>query len=457
MQGLRAVLGGSLIFVVLAPALVGAAAPAASEPAPASLTVSLTQDGLFGTSTAEHTYVGVRVAGPPPSQPTSLVNKSRTVSVPVKAILDTSKCYRPKPGIGDGGTTFWCLDIGSVPLATEVTGKLSGTRTALSLTVDARQGFLVWPFAVIILALIVAITLAAVPGFLDSLIQRAKLWNVVRNDDTITGLDSWVRIRLQRGADVKDLITVVGGLIANAPAQARQARQDLKTALETLPANRPLYAIANAEANETKLSVSDFFDDDGEPVVHPATRLTDLINLVNELSGQLDDLDARVKTFKAPYAVSIRREAEAARRAVNDVTTLVAAQAARHDLDVAWSVYVSVAADPDSRAGGLIKAAAGARQQATEAPQQTAAHLSTPQPLATAVPSTSLFKAALWTAGFAIAVIVIAVASVASTTYVGKPTFGSGADYLALALAAFGSTAAATIATVLAYWYITGD
>jgi hypothetical protein len=344
----------------------------------------------------------------------------------------------------------WCLDIGSVPLATEVTGELCGAKTTLSLTVDARQGFLLWPLVVIILALILAIILAVAPGFLDSLIQRAKLWNAVRNGSTITGLDSWVWTRLQHGADVKDLITVVGGLIANAPEQAGRARQGLKNALAGFPANRPLFAIASAEANEARVSVSDFFDDEGKPVVHPATLLTDLVDLVNELSGQLDELDARIKTLKASYAVNARREAEAARRAVNGVTTAAAAEAARHDVDVAWSVYVGIAANPASRAEGFTEAAAGAPQQAT-------AQLSEPQPLAKAAPRTSLGKAWGWTTAFAIAVIAIGVASVASATYAGKPTFGSGADYLALALAAFGSSAAGIVATVLAYWNIAGD
>jgi hypothetical protein len=58
---------------------------------------------------------------------------------------------------------------------------------------------------------------------------------------------------------------------------------------------------------------------------------------------------------------------------------------------------------------------------------------------------------------FAMAVIVIAVTSVATATYAGKPAFGSVTDYLTLTLAAFGSTAAGTVATALAYWHIAGD
>jgi hypothetical protein len=405
---------------------------------------------LFEASTAKDTFISVHAAGPPPAESAYLVNKSGTVSVRVAPVRDTSKCSGAARYTGRGDPGIWCLDVGSVPLATEVTGQLTGEKTVLSLTVDARHGFMVLPFAVIVLALLLAIILAVVPGFLDNSIQRARLADAVRKSHELTGLDSWVRIRLQRGADVKVLITVVGGLTKNAPQQAKNARATLRDALDGFPTNRPLYSIAEAEAGKTDLPVTDFVDDDGKAVVHPATRLTDLVRLVKELSGQLDQLDSSIATLDGPYAVNPRREALAARRAVETVTTVAAAEAARHDVDVAWAVYTATAANPNSRGLGVTQAAAAA-------PVPVTTGFSPAPRLVEEQPSTSLLKAGLWTVSFAVVVGAVTVASAASATYIGKQTFGSGADYLALALAAFGSSAAGAVATVLAYWRIAGD
>ena len=93
----------------------------------------------------------------------------------------------------------WCLDIGSVPLATEVTGQLPGETTTLTLTVDARDGFWGLPAILIVLSFLLATVLAVAPGFLNSLVQRARLWGTVRANTSFTGLGPWVRIRLQRG------------------------------------------------------------------------------------------------------------------------------------------------------------------------------------------------------------------------------------------------------------------
>jgi hypothetical protein len=461
MEGTRAIFGGSLVFVALAPALVGVGAAAASPSAatsatPNSLTVSLTREGLFNKSTGER-FVGVRLAVPPTQAAhlaTYLVDKAGTVAVPVTATAvpvedNISRCRVP-PGPDAKGAMFWCLHLGGVPLATELTGQLSGAGTTLNLTVDARQGFWISPLLVIVLALIAAIVLAAVPGFLDFRIQRARLWAAVSKGSEIKGLDPWVRTRLQGGANAKDLITVVGGLTATAGARATDAREALREALAGFPQDHPLYAIAQAEANSTSLAVSDFVDDDGKPVVHPATRLTDLINQVKGLNGRLDELDESIKTLKDAYAASVGREAETARRAVAAVTTVAGADAAARKVDLAWSVYAETVANPLSRAAGFIEAAAAG-------PRQAVPGYSTPQPLATTGPPPSLGRAVAGTVIFAMAVIVIAVASVATATYAGKPAFGSVTDYLALTLAAFGSSAAGTVATALAYWHIAGD
>jgi hypothetical protein len=452
----RAALGGSLVFVVLAPVLVGVVRPTASPAQTSALTISLSQNGLFATQTPENTYVGVQVAGPPPEHPASLVNKSGTVAVNVAVIKDNSKCPSPSRSVGITTSNVWCLDIASVPLATEVTGQLTGEATTLTLTVDARHGFWWLPFIVIVLSFLLATVLAVAPGFLDSLIQQARLWDIVRTSTSLTGLGPWVRTRLQRGADVNDLIKVIGGL-AEAPVQAQQARDGLRAAMQTLHANHPnhpVLAVAAAEADKSPPGqatgpqpVTDFVDNDGKPVIHPATVLTELVNLISELYGQLDDIDQRIAQLDAFYAVNPRREANAARRALDTVTTVDAAQAARHQVDVAWSVYVAVAANPASQPAGFAQAAA-------VAPGQPLTAFSRPGDLTLAQPTTSLTVAAAWTALFAIAVAAIGVASVVSANYLGKPTFGSGADYLALSLAAFGSSAAATIATVLAYWHI---
>ena len=110
---------------------------------------------------------------------------------------------------------------------------------------------------------------------------------------------------------------------------------------------------------------------------------------------------------------------------------------------------MAVAASPDSRTAVGAEEAAGA-------PDQPLTMFSRPGALNLTAPATSMTSAAGWTALFAITVAVIGVVSVVSANYLGKPTFGSSADYLALGLAAFGSSAAASIATVLAYWHIAG-
>ena len=101
--------------------------------------------------------------------------------------------------------------------------------------------------------------------------------------------------------DVDDLIKVIGGL-ADAPARAQQARDDLRTAMATLQKdhpNHPVLEIAAAEADKSPPGqadgpqpVSDFVDDDGNPIVHPAIVLTDLVKLICELYGQLDQSTA---------------------------------------------------------------------------------------------------------------------------------------------------------------------
>ncbi len=453
------VVPASIGFVIVVPVLVGQSTNAPSAPAEvkatdASIVVATDNRAGFPYSSSS-TLVRVQTLGLPPAKDTSadLVDASGLNVAHVKASDNPAACDNlPIRYTGTGtNTTPWCLDVTDLPSSADVKGKVTGAKvdagfTALSMEVTSRHTYFPLPFLVTGLGLVIGVAIALLPTSLKSRIRAARLDAVVgENAEAGAGLaigrlEHWVDVRRKKGADDSATLKQVLALVETAPGAAKQARATLRSKAETLPTAALLRADALAQADQRTLDIGDFLDDDGKDVAHPAAKLVSLVQAfidakahINQMENDLD----RLKNKRKQELTPIVRAATAALERMTDDATLDALNdamnEARHELDVALG-------EPDS----LVEEHAGmasllpfrlVNNDAAAAPREP-----------------TITNAAMWTAGFAVAIGLIAFVTIYMSGYAPKAAFGSGLDYTALLIASIASGAGATLATLFTYW-----
>lgn len=253
------------------------AAPAAQDTSKATATITIRY--TTPASGTEAPTVVLESLGPVPAAATTLVDEEgRTTVQAVVQDLSEPTC-RTAPvrdtGLGDDR---WCLLLRDVRAGSEVTGKLSGAKSVVTLKVAARPGLLL-PTVVAVLVLLVAAGFVLYTSNLmgeraNRLLLRAQL----RRHSDVDKLPAWVE-------EAKDYLTyarmraLVGWMRERGTQRATRARASLAAAekdigTDILP-GCPLRNDARTEAESVTVVATDLVSFKGEVVDHPARQLED--------------------------------------------------------------------------------------------------------------------------------------------------------------------------------------
>jgi hypothetical protein len=420
------------------------AALTAQDPSKATATISLRY--TTPPSGTEAPTVVLESLGPAPVATTTLVDEEgRTTVQAVVQELSEPTC-RTAPvrdtGLGDDR---WCLLLRDVRAGSEVTGKLSGARSVVTLKVAARPGLLL-PAVVAVLVLLVAAVFVLYTGNLmgeraNRLLLRAQL----RRSSDVAKLPEWVE-------EAKDYLTyarmrsLVGWMRERGKQRATRARASLAAAEKDIgadiPPGCPLRTDARTEAKSVTVVATDLVSFKGEVIDHPARQLEDRLRqaeaLVEDFNRKVRDLLPKVPAKQKPLAeakVKSTRDSLATLSAMDVVSTLPG------QLNEAIAQLQSYG----SQAGTTVMQAIGVGQT------QDAA--STATTVRERLEAAADIVAASWPVVFAIVVLmVVATVAALSVSYAPKRAFGTAWDYVALAVGVFGSTSVAGIVTAALLW-----
>lgn len=464
------------VVLVALPSLV--AQPTAPEAPPAkeaALTVNLEGD----QGAAGHPYdFAVTAQGAPPAAPATLRDATGLHTAIVRS---AHGCGEPqRVGFADGRQR-WCLRLEDVAEGYALTGAAIGGdaekvgERKLSLTVNRRDSFLWLP----LLAMLAGFLAGAIAVFYKSAMRKpirsTVLGRRLRKNERaprrqrIAGLTKFAGERLDAGEAIDDLIPKVDKVIADGPAAAKKAREELAGAVEKERGRLAGYAVwraAEKEAQRTDHRVEDFYKDDATAIRHPALELNEELKEVAACLTRIEALrkeagDLEEDHRKAP-AEALERAEFVARRAagadeVKRLETVV--DDARDAVEAAWAKEAAEKPRPERMVApvrgpegaeeeeeGAEEAEAPAAPAPSAAPAQSAAELGGAK-----LGATERLAIALTVVAIAV-VLAVAVITVKQSAYDPKLTFGSFADYVSLFLASLGSSAAGSVLVLLGLW-----
>jgi hypothetical protein len=323
----------------------------------------------------------------------------------------------------------------------------------LKLTAAVRHNFWWLPFAVVfggfVLALIVTfLTTEAIPSLVSKL-----LVNHLVASSKIKCLANWVKEQRKTTSD-GTLLPVIRTLVAYGPSQAKAARERLKGALAVsrLAPDHPLRTSAAAEAGTEDHEIGDFYDNAGVKLErHRADDLIGTLNLANAIHGQLERARRVIEELPGEGRTGLEKLLTEAERVFGLAEDDVQLAEAENEVRELWRKIHDVITEQDlgedfarRRVGVQVLAMQELADPALPIPMPG---YSTLPPWPAGLPS--ILGATLATVSMVAVLMVVAVATVASATYIPSSTFGVWTDYLALLVAAFGSSAVAGILSTL--------
>jgi hypothetical protein len=429
-----------------------------AAPPPNKVPLTIRLEGPDGTL-ADPAYARLTAVGRPPrSTRTSVLrdgeglHPARIRGAPARARDECRKVPLRATGLeGEEGAQPWCLRLTGMQVGYEVTGDVSGRRvgseplTVVAVTASRRDAFWGQPLLVFAGGVLAGILAGWFLPALFNKIDRVRLSFKVRGSK-IEDLGTWVEKRRRAGQSAAQVLKEVSS-VDGGPAAATRERRELKSALSGSSMPPTFAANALEEANRTSHKTSDFLDDNGKRVVHPATswlaaatRLTQIRAVLNREKERIDELIADCRKEPGDRL----REAEETWNALEkheDVDRMTPR------LTALRTTIENVRARPECQPVRT----AGA--EAVE-PLPLPGLAPTPEPLL-------LRGLPLWlTAGVAIALSAIVVAIILAsagwttydTVYRANNTFGLQRDYINLGLTAFASGAVAGVLGIFSRW-----
>jgi hypothetical protein len=427
---------------ILYPAPSRAAAAQGSDKATATITLRYT----LPPSGARTRMVVLKSLGPAPTAVITLVDEEGRTAVQAEA-QDLSKPHCKAARVHDTGLggDRWCLRLRGVQAGSEVTGKLSGSKSVVTLKVAARHGLRL-PTVVAVLVLLLAVGFVLyTSNLMGERTNRLLVDAQLRRRSDVAGLRNWVE-------EAKDYLTyarirsLVGWMRERGKQRATRARASLAAAEKDVSLNIlpecPLRNEARTEAKNEEVSATDLVSFKGEVLDHPARELEDTLQRAEVL---VKDFNSKVNILLPMVPAPQEDGAKALIQQTRD--GLVTLSAADVDSKLVADLNKTIAQLSQyigaSRAAGMLATGTGA----------------TPGPgRATPTAKERLYEAAdivaaSWPVVLAIVVLMI-VATVAalSTSYATKRAFGTAWDYASLAVAVFGSTSIAGIVAAALLW-----
>ena len=416
------------------------AAGQGSDRAAASLAVrySLPPDGGH-----DRTLV-LEALGPAPAGQVTLVDQEGRTSVRV-AVLNLSNAACQHAPVRDTGLgeDRWCLQLAGLRAGSEVTGKLSGPSSVVTLKVAARHGLrLPVAFSVLVLLLAAGFVLYT-SSLMGERASRLLTMALLRRRSDVAGLRDWAE-------SAKDFLTwerirsLVGWMRERGRQRATRARASLAAAEEEVSGaglpDCPLRTSARDEAGSTVVRATDLVSPRGAILDHPAHVLEEALGRAVDL---LDDFNTKVELLMPLVPQERMGDAEAKVRQTRASFTTISAS----DVESALPARLN---ETTGLLTSYIGQAAASAFMGTRASATSTSITTTPRERFREVAEVG---AASWPIMAAIVVLmVVATVAALSANYAQKPTFGTATDYTALAVAVFGSTSVAGIVAAALLW-----
>lgn len=432
---------------------------AEKPPAEASITANLTATPRT-LHFNETKHIRVAMSGEPKEGPTSIVDATGLRVATVESVSDSECTDEPIRSTGVG-LDIWCLRVSGIDVGSELSGKIEGESSNLTLKLTERYHFFWAPLLVTALGLLLSVlwTWATTKGLPDR-VPLSKLNRALKKNRSaahkIEGLDEWSRtLRPSKGADA--IRQAIEEIHSTGIPNAKKSRLTLKDAIakSTLLADHPLVVAALVESKRHDHKIGDFFGEDGKAVdVHPAAAFTKLLDdaerLRRRIGAAVDDIRTRV-----PDALreKLLAQVEAARQPLmtaSDSEALDNASAVVGLLEQA--VFAAVGATDqagqdrflitDAEELGAFVVEIGAETP----PRRTALGLEIEPSIWKPAEILDNALASGAVLGFLILVQgIVAIYTVAMAVYWPNQSFGTVQDWLGLFAAAFASSAAAAI------------
>lgn len=455
---------------VPAPVTITVQTPAPAEPpAPIDAALSAHFTAQPGFSEPQSYRLFVRAQGSPPA---AGVLRSDDGSVTADVIPYESCAGEPRSiGLSPEAEdlTDWCLRISELPSGIDVTGTLtgegSGERTALSLTIGARDNYWGWPLAMSFAGFAGSLIVLGWMSWLKKKVKSAQVDQILeRNRQAgaaeIHDLAEWVS---EQKSDKKksdaEILPTIHELITNGPHQMWRARDDLARSLRDskIPNHHPFVVAAWAVVRPRTLYVKDFLDEEDKPraSLEPSDWLASLQEL-EQIRDRLDLLWSDIIERLPDNGTQCRNDGAAAWRPADRAWKALAGPDGLSDLrerlnetaTALRAIERRTECQPRPRDGGLVAAGFGS-EVAIEFEGQ--AFLFSP-------PSywTPIRRARAITVITVVVAVAYAFLTIFFSVYLPKPTFGTVSDYWELLGAVTGSSLLAILLGVFATWEI-GD
>jgi hypothetical protein len=433
---------------------ISAQAVAALDPTPAKLTIRLSGGGKTGQNFEEMTYlVKVSGVGWAKGQSAELVDATGEHTVTVKGLNPQTDCSGADELRTGTGTSDWCIQLTNVEGGHEYTGTITPEgaeleRTALTLTVTARDGFVGLPLLIVVIAGALGVWWALWVGSrLGRTVSKNLLLDAVgRNqgpDGTpmVTRLTNWLdeARHLPKAKTDDELRKIVLTAIEVEGPKRRAEKAALNQVVTAFVGKHAGWGEAPLIEEARKIAASetsmyDIYSVAGDKQdANPTKDVTSKVERAEALLARIES--ARGEITKSPNPESRKQELRAQADAIeaqlrySTVTVDDLNNVSERILQLLGDIYPS---DAESFR-------ADARKELAFVPEDSVV-------LKEMIPAARARTAIVLTViGFA----VIAMITAASGTYGPNQTFGSGRDYLALAVAAFGSASVAGIVTAV--------
>jgi hypothetical protein len=196
----------------------------------------------------------------------------------------------------------WCLKISGLEIGSAVSGELSGSDTALTLTLAARHNFFFLPFLITLSGGAVAVGAALVTRWLRRYLRETHIDLLVHRNRRsrsrrVAGLWTWVATMRRQRAPDEDLAQIVERVVDDGPERMQAARSLLNDHLRGsgIPTESPLYASARREADRRDYAIGDFVDSKGKEKQLPPDAWVESVKRAVHLAGEIEEAEGQTQ------------------------------------------------------------------------------------------------------------------------------------------------------------------